>query len=155
MTELIGRDPTGQPKAVGVDADGRILIATAATSSDDPLPVALTRSFSTTSVTIVSGGHLSNAIDFSRMTMMTVRMPPAWAAASIGFYVSAMATGTFLPLYDDDGNLVQIDSPVASKAYSAPPALSVAHWVKLWSQNGTATNVAQGAERVISVDLKS
>ena len=155
MTELTGRDPTGQPKAIGVDADGKMFITTAATPSDSPLPVALTRSFSTTSVTIAAGGNLSNAIDFSKMTMMTFRMPAVWTAASIGFKVSASESGVFLPMYDDAGDLVQIDNPLINRSYSSPPALSVAHWVKLWSQNGTGTNTAQGAARTISVDLKS
>ena len=95
------------------------------------------------------------AIEMRPYSMMVVHMPAAWTSASIGFKVSSSESGTFLPLYDDDGNLVQIDSPAASKAYVAPAALAPALWVKLWSQNGSGTNTAQAADRTFTVDLKA
>jgi hypothetical protein len=121
---------------------------------DDDLVAALRRSRVKTA-TIASAGNLSNAIDMRTFTMATVHLPATWTAASIGFKVSTSLGGTYLPLYDDDGNLVQIDSPTASKAYTVPAALGAGHFVKLWSQNGSGTNTAQAAERALVVDLKS
>ena len=63
------------------------------------------------------------AIDMRAFSQMVVHMPAAITSCSIGFKVSSDENGTFLPLYDDDGNLVQIDSPSASQAYVAPAAL--------------------------------
>lgn len=95
------------------------------------------------------------AIDMRPYAQMIIRMPAAWTAASIGFKVAEAADGTFLPLYDDDGNLVQIDSPSVSQAYVAPAPLGAGHFVKLWSQNGSGTNVAQGDDRTLGIDLKA
>jgi hypothetical protein len=107
-------------------------------------------------IDITEDDDLSDAaIEMRAFSQMVVHMPAAWTAASIGFKVSNDENGTFLPLYDDDGNLVQIDSPSASQAYVAPAALAAAHWVKLWSQNGSGTNTAQAADRTFTVDLKA
>ena len=105
-------------------------------------------------VVIANGANLSGEIDMQKVAFLLIHMPAAWTAASIGFKVSQESGGTFLPLYDDDGSLVQIDSPTASKAYVAPAALAAARFVKLWSQDGTGSNTAQGAERTLGVDLK-
>jgi hypothetical protein len=106
-------------------------------------------------VTIASGAALSDAIDMRDFVYLSVALPSAWTAASIGFYVASSLGGTFQPLYDDDGNLAQIDSPAASKTYSAPAALGGGHFLKLWSQNGSGTNTNQAAERSLVVHLKS
>lgn len=113
------------------------------------------RRTTTITVTIAASANLSDALDFTRLVQGLVRMPAAWTAASIGFKVSGTEGGTYLPLYDDDGALVQIDAPVASRAYTLPVALAGALWVKLWSQDGAASDTNQLAERVIPVDLKS
>ena len=108
-----------------------------------------------TTLTIANGANLSDALDFRLFSMLTVLMPAAWTAASIAFKVCSTNGGTYLPLYDDNGNLVQIDSPAVDKAYAAPPAVAGAIWVKLWSQNGSGTNTNQGAARSLIVDVKS
>ena len=119
------------------------------------MPHLIARDNAVKSVTIASGGNLSDAIDFRRFSFLTVHMPSAWTAASIGFKISGSAGGTFQALYDDDGNLVQIDSPSASATYSAPAALGGAHFVKLWSQNGSGSNTNQAAARTLALDLKA
>ena len=86
--------------------------------------------------------------------MLIVHMPAAWTAASIGFYVCDSYAGTYQKLYDDNGNLVQIDSPSAAGAYAAPAEVAAARWVKLWSQNGSGTDTNQAAARTITVALK-
>jgi hypothetical protein len=109
----------------------------------------------TTTATIANGENLSGAIDMCLYSMMVVHMDSEWTAASIGFKVATAEDGAYLPLYDDDGNLVQIDAPTAGKAYASPAALAGARFVKLWSQNGTGTDVNQGAARTLGIDLKA
>ena len=105
--------------------------------------------------TIANGGNLSDAFDARKVTMGTLHMPAAWTSASIGFKVSPTSDGTFLPLYDEHGTLVQITSPSASQAYSLPTRLAGCGFVKLWSQDGSGSNTAQGAARSFLVELKS
>ncbi len=99
--------------------------------------------------------NLSDAWDNELFAMGNVRMPATWTAASIGFKVADVLAGTYLPLYDDNGNLVQIDSPTADKAYTFPAEVAAARFVKLWSQDGAGANANQGAARTLYVDLKS
>lgn len=106
-------------------------------------------------LTIANAANVSDALDFRLFSMLTVLMPAAWTSASIGFKVCSTEGGTYVPLYDDNGNLVQIDSPAVDCAYAAPAAVAGALWVKLWSQDGAAANANQGAERTVIVDLKS
>ena len=82
-------------------------------------------------------------------------MPATWTAASIGFKVCDTATGTFVPLYDSSGGLVQISSPTASNAYAMPDELYGCRYVKLWSQNGSGTNTTQASSRSLTVMMKS
>ena len=119
------------------------------------MPYLMARDTHVKSVTIANGAALSDAIDMRRYSFLVVHMPAAWTAASLGFHVSGSLAGTFQPLYDDDGNLVQIDSPAASQTYSAPAAVGGAHFVKLWSQNGSGTNTNQGAARTLALNVKS
>jgi hypothetical protein len=119
------------------------------------MPVLSAHDTWTANATIANGAALSDAFDFSRFASLIVTLPATWTAASIAFHVSNSQGGTYVPLYDDDGNLAQIDSPTASKAYNAPAALAGAHWVKLWSQNGSGTNTNQAAERILGLDFKS
>jgi hypothetical protein len=81
-------------------------------------------------------------------------MPAAWTAANIGFQVSSTFDGTYLPLYDDAGNIVEIASPAVDQAMRVPVEVLAARFVKIWSQTaGADTN--QGAERALIVDMKS
>ena len=106
-------------------------------------------------VTLSASTHLTGAIPFSEFAGGVVHMPAAWTAASIGFKVSSTADGTFLPLYDDDGDLVQIDSPAVDCTYAFPDAVFPCRFVKLWSQDGSAADEAQAAARTLVVDLKA
>lgn len=110
----------------------------------------------TETVNIANGANLTTEIiDMRDYSLLLVHMPAAWTSASIGFKVSSESAGTFLPLYDDNGTLVQIDSPAVDCAYSAPPEVAVCRFVKLWSQDGSASNTNQGAARALIVDKKA
>jgi hypothetical protein len=104
---------------------------------------------------IANGTAVSEAFEMSNHAGGIVLMPAAWTAASIGFQVSDSPSGTYYPLYDDGGTLVQISGPAVDNAYSIPAEVFGAAWVKLWSQDGAAVDENQGAERTLGVILKS
>jgi hypothetical protein len=84
-----------------------------------------------------------------------VGTPAAWTAAAMGFKVSDSFGGTFSPLRDESGTIVQISGIVADAAgwYKLPDALRGALYVKLWSQTaGSDTN--QDADRSLVVVAK-
>jgi len=113
----------------------------------------------TKTVTIAESEAESAAFDMSALVMGVVRMPAEWTAAGVGFKVSDGEGGTFLPLYDEETSIVQIGTssvhPVAGRAYGTPPELSGAHWVKLWSQDGSGSDTNQAAARTLEIDLKA
>ena len=107
-------------------------------------------------VTIPAGEALSTGvIDFTSHTMGILSMPAELTALSIGFHVSSRRDGDFLPLYDENGSLVQISSPSINRAYILPPELAGVLFFKLWSQNGSGIDTNQAAGRVIAVVLKA
>ena len=113
------------------------------------------RGVSSQVVTIPSGANLSDAFDFRAFSFMTIALPAAWTSASIGFKACLTEDGTFLPVYDDDGNLCQVDSPTADKVFVAPARVASCHWIKLWSQDGSAANTNQGGDRVLTLGFKA
>jgi hypothetical protein len=115
----------------------------------------INRGTTSKSLTIANGAAVTEAFEMSNHAGGSVLMPAAWTAASIGFQIAVTAAGTFYPLYDDSGALVQISSPAVDNAYSIPAAVFGAAWVKLWSQDGSASDENQGAARTIGVILKS
>lgn len=118
-------------------------------------PTAIERSSELVTLTIANGAALSDELDFTEHSMLTVHMPAAWTAASIGFHVAHTTGGTFQPLYDDLGNLVQIAGPAVDRSYQAPPEVAGCRYVKLWSQNGAGVGVNQGAARTVPVSVKT
>jgi len=115
----------------------------------------MNRGTTSKSLTIANGEAVTEAFEMANHAGGIVLMPAAWTAASIGFQISTTAGGTFYPLYDSDGSLVEISSPAVDNAYSIPAEVFGAAWVKLWSQDGAASDTNQGAERTIGVILKS
>jgi hypothetical protein len=125
---------------VPVDADGNII------ESD-------TRSTSF-AVTIAENAALSGAIDLSNVVgdAGLVGVPSAWTAAAIGFKVSDTLGGTYSPLRDESGAIVQISGIITNAAgwYKLPDALRGAMFVKLWSQAaGVDTNQAAARSLVV------
>ena len=104
--------------------------------------------------TIGASAALSDVMDFRAWAGGIILMPGTWTAASIGFQVAATSGGTYYPLYDEDGSLVQIASPTASKAYAIPAEVFGASFVKIWSQNGSGTGTNQAAARALVITLK-
>lgn len=111
-------------------------------------------------LTIANGEALSAAFDFRGWSGGMVIVPSAWTAANIGFQVCDEEAGTFAIARDDDGAPLNISSILTngSRAYELPPELFGAHYVKLWSKSATdatETGVNQGADRALTVMLKS
>lgn len=108
-------------------------------------------------LTIASGAAVSDALDlgFEDAIGGVVFVPSAWTAADIGFQVDH-GSGTFVPLRTEAAALVMIDGPAASNAYTLPEALlRSAGKIKLWSQNGSGTNVNQAADRTLVVVVRA
>lgn len=107
-------------------------------------------------VEIQNAAALSDEIDLGGAREFMVVIPSTWTNANLGFQVSEEAGGTFVPLYDDGGNLVQIAgiAIAASRAYVLPPEVGVCQHIKLWSQNGAGVSVNQGAKRTIQLTSK-
>jgi hypothetical protein len=81
-----------------------------------------------------------------------VGVPGTWTAAAMGFKVSDSIGGTFSPLRDESGAVVQISGIVTNAAgwYKLPDALRGALYAKLWSQTaGSDTNQAAARSLVV------
>jgi hypothetical protein len=107
--------------------------------------------------TIGAGAAESGTIDLREVVgdAGLVGVPGAWTAAALGFKVSDSFGGTFSPLRDESGSIVQISGIQTGAAgyYKLPDALRGAMFVKLWSQTaGSDSN--QVADRVITVLAK-
>ena len=105
-------------------------------------------------VTIPNGTALSGIISFYKYVSGIVHLPAAWTAADIGFQVASELDGTFQPLYDATGTLVEIGSPDADGAYAFPEEVQGALFIKIWSETGGG-DTNQGAARDLIVDVKS
>ena len=109
-------------------------------------------------VVIEAAGNVSAAIDKRLFAGGVIMMPAAWTTADLGIKVCDTVDGTYVPLLDRSngyGTDVSIDAATASKAYPLPPFCFAALYIKLWSHNGSGTNVAQAAERAFTVMLES
>lgn len=104
-------------------------------------------------VTIANGAALSEAIDMTEQSAGNIYMPAAWTAASIGIQSCYDSGGTFLPLYDDSGTLVEATVAV-DRCVKLPPEVFACRYIKLWSQTA-GSGVNQGADRSIVVELKA
>jgi hypothetical protein len=105
-------------------------------------------------IIIPNGTALSNTISFYEYGYGILHMPAGWTAANIGFQIASELDGTFLPLYDDTGAIVEIASPAVDQAMRVPVEVLAARYVKAWSQTGGA-DTNQGAERALIFDMKS
>lgn len=108
-------------------------------------------------VTIGSGTAESGVIDMRDVVgdAGMVGVPSTWTAAAIGFKVCDTADGTFVPLRDEAGSVVQISGVQAAAAafYKLPDALRGALFMKLWSQSG-GVDANQAADRAMTIMAK-
>lgn len=112
------------------------------------------RSSYTQEASIPNGTALSSILSFYDFAYGVIHMPAAWTAADIGFQVAATHDGTYLPLYDAAGNLVEISSPAVDQAMQIPTEVLAVRFFKIWSQSA-GVDQNQGAARALTVDMKS
>ena len=105
----------------------------------------------TKTLTIAAAAALSDEFKMEGYSEILIFMPAAWTAASIGFHVTDASGGTFVPLFDADGDEIETTAAV-DQAYSITTVSGP--YAKLWSQTA-GTGVAQVAERSITVVLIS
>lgn len=72
-------------------------------------------------VTIPSGGALSNAVDLDGVKLLGIQMPAAWDAANLTFQVSADGN-SFADFYNQSGSEVVINAN-ANRYIALDPAL--------------------------------
>lgn len=103
-------------------------------------------------VTIHNGDSVSGAIELRKDQGITgLSMPAAWTAASIQLEAS-LDGGTWLPMYDADGNAIVITTAASIWVTLLEAATAGARYVRL--RSGTsAVPVNQGADRTIGVQL--
>lgn len=100
-----------------------------------------------------AGQSETAAIGFRDFAAMGVSIGATWTAASLGFLVATDIAGTYRPLYDAAGDLVEV-AAAASKAFAVPDEVFAFPYVKLWSQTaGVAVN--QAAPTTLELALKS
>lgn len=98
---------------------------------------------------------ITDAIDMRPFASGSVKVPSAWTTANIGFKVSDTVDGTYDPLYDHTGSIVECATPAASRQIELPPEIFGCAFIKLWSQDGAASDTNQAAARSLIVTLKS
>jgi len=104
--------------------------------------------------TILSGTALSTPINFCDFVMMQIHIPAVWTAAEIGYYVSPTVDGTYVPLFDETGAIIENVTIVVDTAVVSPPRIAGARFVRIWSQS-SGIDVNQGADRVLIVVMKA
>lgn len=132
-----------------------------AVDASNPLTMELRRAGDSVVVTIANGANVSDAFSMEGMAGAGLKMPAAWTAAAIGFYVAEVEAGPYQAFYDDAAASTPIQigdgttKPTANLAYSFPAKIYAWPWVKLWSQSGAGVNVNQGGARAFTIVRKS
>jgi hypothetical protein len=118
--------------------------------------MSLTRTPSPVAASIPINTAISTVICMADYSGGSVITPAAWTAANIGFKVCDTGAGTFVPLRDQTGNLVQITGVQASEAdaYPLPDELFGCLYFELWSCTAAGADTNQGAARSLTVVLK-
>lgn len=106
-------------------------------------------------VTIAEDAAESGAVNASPLaTTFQAVYIPAWTAASLGFKVCDTVDGTFAPLRDETGALIEVTGIQTAAAgwYRLPLELLAAPFFKLWSETA-GSDVNQGADRACKIAL--
>jgi len=116
------------------------------------------RKVTSATLTIANGAAVSDALDMRDYGGGLIYMPADWTAADLGAQICATIDGTYQTLKDRSngfGTDVSIDGAVDDVAYPIPAFWFGAHFLKLFSHNGSGVAANQGAARSIVVMLKS
>jgi hypothetical protein len=106
--------------------------------------------------TILNGAALSGVVNMQDYALGSIITPAAWTAAAIAFKVCDSPTGTFVPLRGATGAILEITNVVVSGAFPLPAELLSCAYFQVWSETaGAGTDVNQGADRIMTLMLKS
>jgi hypothetical protein len=102
-------------------------------------------------VEIAINEALSGVIDLrGYLGGLRLHMPGTWTSASIGIKEAPTSTGTYNPLYDENGSLIEFSAAASRVIRVEPKYLFGAQYIKLWSQN-SGSDEDQAAAREIVV----
>jgi hypothetical protein len=111
------------------------------------------------SVVIGAAASLSAEVDIGHYALAGIIMPGTWTAASLSVHAADVTGGTFVDVFDDDGNQIEIEAAASRAIGIDTDALVLAPWrfIKLESVTiGTpATPVNQDAARTLILVLKA
>lgn len=105
----------------------------------------------TRTVSIANAGTTSDAIGIGDYTIAGVITPSALTSTAITFTASATQSGTFVPVYDSDGNQVSL---AASTSRAIGLSASEADALAPWSWIKVVCGSAEGAARTLTLVLK-
>lgn len=113
-------------------------------------------------VTFAANGTISTPLETGDKHVTAIFMPAAWTASGgITFLAATTSSGTYGPVYDDNGVEAKVTAPANGAAGIRIPLVSNAvamerltgSYIEL--RSGTnGSEVAQVAERVITVELQ-
>ena len=104
---------------------------------------------------IPAGAVLSGVITMADFVGGIVYIPDHWTSANVGFAVGYdRKSGPWSPLYDENGNLVQIRVSYTNRAFVFPPEVFTCGYIRFWSQRD-ASNKPQASKRRLYYELKS
>lgn len=122
------------------------------------IPGGTTRARNSGVVTIAADQSLSDVIDMRGFGGGSIILPADWTNADIGAAISVARDGNYA-IYADHENLfgtdVSIDAPEGGRAYPMPAWWFGAHFLRLFSHNGSGTPVNQIEARQIQYMLKA
>lgn len=101
-------------------------------------------------VTIASSGTTSDAVEITRSEVVGIRFPATLTGTAVSFLTSESYDGTYIPLYDDAGNLFTVTPTGALAIASLNPAevVGLLNYVKIVS------NATEGAARTLAIVYK-
>jgi hypothetical protein len=115
------------------------------------------RQWSKVTAVIAISTAISDAVDNRLAAGGSVIIPAVWTAANLGFKVCDTVGGTYVPLRDQSGALVQITGLQTGEAgsYTLPDDLFGHAFFKLWSCTSAGVDTNQAAARTFVVVQKS
>lgn len=96
-------------------------------------------------VTIASGQTTSSVIDMEGKKLVGIEVPATFTGTTVSFTQCRSATGTFLPVYDDDGNVYTVVATDGAYVRVDPIVFCGPAYVKIVSasaEGGTRTVTA-------------
>jgi len=97
---------------------------------------------------------LSNAVDVRQYQHVSFVVKDAWTTGSMAFKAAETATAaTFWPVYSKDNAMPRVPAQ-AGTLHGTDDLIGQQHFIKFWSEDGSAGTVAQAGTRTIKYWLK-